>query len=92
MLRRWADARDAVVIAVLHDLNLAARYADHVVAMNAGQVVAQGPVDKVFSQNVLAEAYQVDFHFSTHPQDGRPVVVGPVLDAYTTTTHAGVAP
>ena len=43
LLRRLRAERGRTVVAVLHDLNQAARYADHLVAMRDGAVVAAGP-------------------------------------------------
>ncbi len=79
MLRRWLDDVDGLVIAVLHDLNLCARYADHVVMMNRGAVLCEGSCEEAFSQSNLEHAYSVPFHLTEHPEDGRPVVLGPVL-------------
>jgi iron complex transport system ATP-binding protein len=42
---------------VLHDLNLAARYADHLVAMKAGRVVAAGRPREVLTPELLAEVF-----------------------------------
>lgn len=57
-LRRLADAGVAVMV-VMHDLNLAARYADHVSLLACGQVVADGPWDAVLRRDVLEPIYGV---------------------------------
>ncbi|MFC7623259.1 ABC transporter ATP-binding protein [Microlunatus sp. GCM10028923] len=45
--------RGTTIVIVMHDLNLAARYADHLIAMCDGQIVAQGkPVDVITTENV----------------------------------------
>lgn len=46
------------MVMVLHDLNLAANYADHVVLLNHGQLVAQGTPEAVMSASRLSEIYQ----------------------------------
>jgi iron complex transport system ATP-binding protein len=57
-LRALADAGCTVVVA-LHDLDLAARIADEVVAVKAGRIVAAGPARKVFTEAVLTNLYDV---------------------------------
>jgi iron complex transport system ATP-binding protein len=54
--RLHAD-RGRTVVMVLHDLSLAARYADHLVAMRDGRIVAQGPPREVVTPELLADAF-----------------------------------
>lgn len=55
-----ARARSGVgVLAVIHDLALAARFMDRLVLMNAGRVIANGPPAAVLTPNNLAEAYRI---------------------------------
>jgi iron complex transport system ATP-binding protein len=49
--------RGRTVVMVLHDLNLAARYADHLVAMRAGRIVAAGPPREVLTPQLLADVF-----------------------------------
>lgn len=67
-------ADDVTVVAALHDLNLAAAACDHVVLVDAGRVVAEGPVDQVLVPAVLEPVYRVRFDLLTHPRTGRPVL------------------
>ncbi|MDF9796184.1 iron complex transport system ATP-binding protein [Catalinimonas alkaloidigena] len=46
------------VLAVLHDLNLAAQYADHILLMKNGKEVAQGTMDEVYTQKNIENAYE----------------------------------
>lgn len=48
------------VVAVLHDLNLAAAYADHLVMLRAGRVVHEGPLAAVLSAQTVAEVFGVE--------------------------------
>ncbi|MDF9716435.1 ABC transporter ATP-binding protein [Nocardioides sp. ChNu-99] len=59
----------ASVVVVLHDLNLAARYCDHVVVLGAGRVVAQGPPDEVLVPEVLEPVYEVQVRRVDHDGD-----------------------
>ena len=43
---------------VLHDLNLAAAYAEHIILMENGRIAAQGSVDEVMQPERLSETYQ----------------------------------
>ena len=48
------------MVLVLHELNLAARYADHLVAMRAGQVVAAGPPGQVVTEQLVRDVFAMD--------------------------------
>ncbi|KGM14673.1 hypothetical protein N867_17810, partial [Actinotalea fermentans ATCC 43279 = JCM 9966 = DSM 3133] len=61
-------AADVTVVAALHDLNLAAAACDHVVLVDAGRVVAEGPVADVLVPAVLEPVYHVRFDLLTHPR------------------------
>lgn len=58
ILRRHAEAGGAVV-AVLHDLGLAGRFADRVVLLDAGRVAAEGPPRDVLTEDRLSQAFGV---------------------------------
>ena len=49
------------IIAVMHDLNLVAQYADRVVLLSEGRLVLQGQPNEVFQREPLREIYGVDF-------------------------------
>ncbi|MDI3330338.1 MAG: ABC transporter ATP-binding protein [Micrococcus sp.] len=70
-----AAGRRATVVAVLHELNLAARSADHIVAMAGGQVVAAGPPGQVMTPALLEEVYGLDADVVPDPLLGHPVVL-----------------
>ena len=58
-VRRLARERGIVVVAALHDLNLAALYADRLALMQQGRIIAQGPVAEVLTPALLQRAYDV---------------------------------
>lgn len=61
---------------VLHDLPIACRYADHLVAMREGRVVAAGPPGEVVSRELVRELYGVDCTLMHDPQSGAPILTG----------------
>ncbi len=67
--------RGATVVMVLHDLNLAARYADHLVVMRAGAVHATGRPDQVLTEEIIAEAFGLRARVVPDPVSGGPLVV-----------------
>lgn len=67
-LRRTAD-RGELVIVVTHDLGLAARFADTVLVMSAGCLVAQGAPGEALSDAVLAEVFRVGAYRAAHGGD-----------------------
>lgn len=78
LVRALPDPRGggrATVVAVLHELNLAARSADHIVAMAAGRVVAQGTPGEVIVPEVLAEVFGLDADVVADPLLDHPVVL-----------------
>lgn len=64
------------VVMVVHDVSLAARYADSLLAMRDGHVLAMGAAHKVVTVATMKELYQVDVKVASHPETGKPVVLG----------------
>ena len=52
-------AAGGIVLAILHDLNLAAEFADHLVVLNQGRVVAEGPCPETVSDGLIASVYGI---------------------------------
>ncbi|WP_316526839.1 ABC transporter ATP-binding protein [Kitasatospora brasiliensis] len=75
LVRRLNVERDRTVVAVLHDLNQAARYADHLVAMRDGRVVAQGAPGEVVTAELVREVFGLDSVVVPDPVTGTPLVV-----------------
>lgn len=74
LLRDATARRGLTTIAVLHDLNAAARFADRIALMHAGRLIGLGCPSEVLTENVLRDAYGVDVCILTGP-DGHPVVL-----------------
>ena len=67
--------RGITVVIVLHDLNLAARYADNLIAMKAGAVVAQGAPSEVLTAGLVRDVFGLDSVVVADPVVGTPMVV-----------------
>jgi len=63
------------VVTVLHDLNQACRFADHVVAMRQGRVVARGTPAEVVTAGVVEEVFGMESVIVPDPVTGTPMVV-----------------
>jgi iron complex transport system ATP-binding protein len=69
--------RDAgrTIVVVLHDLNLACRYAHHVVAMRDGRIVAGGAPDEVITADTVRDVFGLESVVIADPVSGTPLVV-----------------
>ncbi len=67
--------RNYTLVAVLHDLNLAARYATHLVAMKDGAIVAEGDPSVVITPALVQTVYGLGCEVITDPQSGTPLVI-----------------
>ncbi|MET8458618.1 heme ABC transporter ATP-binding protein [Streptomyces parvulus] len=74
LCRERARAGDAVVV-VLHDLALAAAYADRVAVLRAGRIAAEGAPAEVFDEDLLSEVYDQPVEVLPHPRTGALLVV-----------------
>ncbi len=74
-LVRSVAAAGRTVVMVLHDLMSAARYADVIVAMRDGEIVADGPSREVVDAALVRTLYGIDADVLAAPGDGSPVVV-----------------
>ncbi|MFF2364326.1 ABC transporter ATP-binding protein [Streptomyces sp. NPDC058122] len=63
------------VVMVLHDLNQACRYADHVVAMKAGRIVAEGPPAEVITVATVEDVFDLNCAITTDPVSNTPLVI-----------------
>jgi len=66
---------DRTLVAVLHDLNHACRYATHLVAMREGRIVAQGPPGDVVDAALVEQVFGLPNDVVPDPQTGTPLVV-----------------
>jgi iron complex transport system ATP-binding protein len=75
LVDRLHTERGRTVAVVLHDLNLAARYAQRLVAMKDGVLVAEGSPEEVLTERLLAEVFELEARVVPDPVTGTPMVV-----------------
>ncbi|WP_329392381.1 ABC transporter ATP-binding protein [Streptomyces sp. NBC_01716] len=75
LIRRLNHDQGRTVVIVLHDLNQAARYADHLVAMKAGRIVAEGPPSEVVTAPLVQEVFGLTSLIIPDPVTGSPLVI-----------------
>lgn len=63
------------IVAVLHDLNHACRFADQIIAMKAGAIVAQGNPADVITATLVEEVYGLECQVIDDPETGTPLVI-----------------
>ncbi len=59
LVRRLAAEKAKTVILTLHDINQAGHFADHLILMKAGRIVASGSPPQVLTEELLAEVYEI---------------------------------
>ena len=73
-IRDFANQGVAVVI-VVHDINLVARYADKLLVLACGEVIAHGEPSNIITRALMKRLYHIDVDVIQHPQTGSPLVV-----------------
>ncbi|MEV6981749.1 ABC transporter ATP-binding protein [Sphaerisporangium sp. NPDC051017] len=63
------------IVMVLHDLNQACRYADHVIAMKSGRIVAEGAPADVITEQAVEDVFGLRCRVTTDPVSGTPMVI-----------------
>lgn len=75
LVRQLNEVRGRTVVVVLHDLNLACRYASHVVAMRDGSIVAAGPPAEVITTETVRAVFGLESMIIDDPVSGTPLVI-----------------
>ncbi|WP_205879319.1 ABC transporter ATP-binding protein [Leucobacter triazinivorans] len=75
LCRRLNREEGRTVVLVLHDLDQACRYADHLVVMCDGRILDAGPPAGVMTERLIAEAFGLEALVQAHPVTGSPMIV-----------------
>lgn len=73
--RALAEEDNVGVMVILHDINLAAAYADRMVLMRAGMKLAEGNVGEIMQPEMIARCFQFESMIMPHPVSGQPVML-----------------
>jgi iron complex transport system ATP-binding protein len=90
LLARLAHETQRTLVVVLHELNLAAAYADHLVMMRAGAVQYQGSPEAIFNSTHLKEVFDLDAHVIRDPHSKNLLCVPSVHAQLTRDVDVGV--
>lgn len=75
LLRRLVHDQGKTIVAVLHDINHAARFADHICLLKDGRIVASGSPRDIIQPDHLREAFSIEVVILDDPYDSVPVCV-----------------
>lgn len=81
LVRTHCDERKKAAVIVTHDINLAATFADRVVLLKKGRVIAAGNPHEVMTGRLLSEALEIKVLVDAHPLSGAPRIT-PVHEAH----------
>ncbi len=65
--------QNCTIVMVLHDLNLAARFSDYMIAIQKGKIIKHGSPKEVMTARVLRKIFQIDAVIVQEPRTGRPI-------------------
>ncbi|MBJ7538960.1 ABC transporter ATP-binding protein [Marinomonas transparens] len=69
------QSRGTTIVLVLHDLNLASRYSDQLIAMQQGQIFASGTPELVVTEDIIHTVFGLHSHIISDPISGAPMVL-----------------
>lgn len=75
LVKAYTNKRGTATLLTLHDLNMAARYADHMILLKDGFVFREGPPSEVITEDNICEAYGVNVHVHTSSRTGTPMLL-----------------
>ena len=73
LVESLSHERGLTVVIVLHDINLAARHCDEIIALNRGRISAKGTPEEIMQAERLQSIFGVGMGVFTHPARGEPV-------------------
>lgn len=73
LVHRLAQQRGLGVIVVLHDVNMAARFYDEIIALHGDKLIARGALEELMREDALAAIYGLPMGIMPHPDSGKPI-------------------
>jgi iron complex transport system ATP-binding protein len=75
LLQKLNREQERTIVMVLHDLNQAARFADHIIALKEGEIIKAGTCEEVITPEVLRQVFQIDAVIGKDPRTNKPMCV-----------------
>lgn len=75
LVQRLNEEQGCTIVMVLHDINQAIRFSDHLIAMKDGEIVANGTTKEVLTKEILEQVFNIDVVLSEDPRTGKPLLV-----------------
>jgi iron complex transport system ATP-binding protein len=75
LLKELAEKNNRTIVMVLHDLNLAVRYADNLVAMRDGKIKTAGKPNNVVTAQMIREVFSIQAQILQDPVTGSPLCI-----------------
>jgi iron complex transport system ATP-binding protein len=75
LVRRLNRIEGRTIVLVLHELSLSCRYADHIIAMRDGKIVAEGDPASVVTADTMRAVFELDCQVIADPVSGTPLVI-----------------
>jgi iron complex transport system ATP-binding protein len=69
------DSRAMTIVVVIHELNLAIRYADNLIVMKGGQIQAVGSPGEIVTEELIESTFTLPCRLLDDPETGKPLVV-----------------
>ncbi len=60
LVKKLNEEEGCTIVMVLHDINQAIRFSDHLITMKAGDIVATGQTEKVLTKDILEKVFNID--------------------------------
>lgn len=75
LLQKLNVEQGRTIVMVLHDLNQAARFADYMIALKAGEIVKAGSCEEVINREVLKRVFSIDAEIGRDPRTNKPMCI-----------------
>lgn len=75
LIKSLSEKRQITIVMILHDLNYALKYCDHLILLSEGKVFQHGKPYEVITKEHIKEVYHIDAHIINHPETNQPMII-----------------
>lgn len=75
LVQKLNREQGTTIVMVLHDINQAIRFSDHLITMKDGEILANGATEEVLTQDILERVFNIEVVLSEDPRTGKPLLV-----------------